>query len=125
MEHAFPPGKQDYLFKISLIPGNFQVNAGKTCVLLTSQPVFPELHDKWIQASTPSADPFSKGKTPTDKVSISFTCHILFLNFNISDLHFLFSIESLWNSHNFTSVSTFYLDAYLHELIYPVFIARQ
>ena len=25
MEHAFPPEKQDYLFTISLIPGNFPV----------------------------------------------------------------------------------------------------
>ena len=110
--------------KFHLFAGIFQWNAGKTCVLLTSQPVFPEFLDKWIQASTPSADPFSKGKTPADEVSISFTCHILFFEF-IGDLHFLCSIESLYNSHNFTSVSTFCLDAYFHELIYPLFIARQ
>lgn len=80
MEHAFPRGKQDYLFKISLIPWNFPVEARKTCVLLTSQTVFLEFLDKCIQASTPSVDPLSRGKTPAEEVSVAFTRQILFLN---------------------------------------------
>ena len=43
----FPTGKQDYLFKIPLIPGNFPVERPENvCNLLTSQPEFPEFLGK-------------------------------------------------------------------------------
>ena len=43
----FPTGKQDYLLKIPLIPGNFQVERPENvCNLLTSQPEFPEFLGK-------------------------------------------------------------------------------
>ena len=52
MEHAFSPENfqrenRTTFLKFHLFPGTFQWNISKTCVLLTSQPEFPEFLGKW------------------------------------------------------------------------------